>query len=1012
MIRATDITSKNLTAFDQPIPVEDVTWVLKHWPELKHTKTRKLPQFAVSRINKVISNADKDHRAGYHDAKVAIIYYLHTNLGWELDKKQNKKMVDNHNQSFKKTQKFKQLTETLTETLSQHLTDTIDNDDTPSFGLSALTLLFDTAPFSLKQLHQILTPRCTESGEIEKSVDSNIPQNIELALDHDPIKPQRARVQLGALSAQIMKRYDYDKNEERGKHTDHTIKNAIVDVLKEAPFNMPVTYLNLRKILRCHWYTQLDQWGTDDLFNLENQSALTSLRYTDLLKGPRKFSNVEMASWHLYLPISNSINNQSTCEQGKDIKSDYQKYVDTQVKTLKSLFKSDGKGGAINHADTEPVNIDNDDVTPYFYFKYASDLIENGGDKLPTLEIATINSYLGFKRHLYNHPISLAECTDGYSLKAWAAGLYHSAVNETTALNIYRFLSRIRSVPLIDHLDISDLTPPLVKPKIDANLVVPFEYNQIQESLEQQSVYDPLKVLFSKVALALTYNGALRRGEILRLRIQDCEPKNVLGDIYRLKITKTKEGKPKNKKTRFVYLSLTEHDANLLKLLLQLKRDEDPEHPLIGYEYETINQRSIQYLLPITRAIKQICGSDVRFHHLRHSGALILLVQGIKLFNENCLLPQILRHDSKFFTKSMVNTRFSYWVEDRDIAGLNASMLFDQIGDMLGHMSFATTRKNYIHGHEYLHCLLNDRYVNTTKQQMRVLWSLPKSSNKLSPLITQIQKHGWSPCNDKEKVMPFIKPFNSAQLNHPRTGLNIDREALLVLSQTPSVRWSKFSKADIPKEQPKQSRHSTLQIVKKSIPEQSKTFAPQNVSDALPYQSQLDWLREIANKNPSPWTRCLSLKLDILQNNELTTSKNEQLEILNNLHRFFGHGFIKVNSLSQIQQKQLNHWLDNLFDPATMSFCIPANKRTAKTCSSLLQSSLFKLLKPKFTLSLNKESTNSTMFDSFLNIVGVSKSNIITNKHRNGPSKLILTFNCPSKISQQLLNQGAKKWTS
>lgn len=112
-----------------------------------------------------------------------------------------------------------------------------------------------------------------------------------------------------------------------------------------------------------------------------------------------------------------------------------------------------------------------------------------------------------------------------------------------------------------------------------------------------------------------------------------------------------------------------------------------------------------------------------------------------------------------------------------DIAGLNASMLFDQIGDMLGHMSFATTRKHYVHGHEYLHCLLNDRYVNITKQQMRVLWSLPKSSNKLSPLITQIQKYRWSPRTDKEKVIPFIKPVNDAQLTHHRAELSIDREA-------------------------------------------------------------------------------------------------------------------------------------------------------------------------------------------------------------------------------------------
>lgn len=78
-----------------------------------------------------------------------------------------------------------------------------------------------------------------------------------------------------------------------------------------------------------------------------------------------------------------------------------------------------------------------------------------------------------------------------------------------------------------------------------------------------------LQRLFSAVALLLGYYGALRRGEIERLRMQDVVVISTHKHQFRLHITETAEGKTKNRQSRYVYVVMPSASANLLIALLK-----------------------------------------------------------------------------------------------------------------------------------------------------------------------------------------------------------------------------------------------------------------------------------------------------------------------------------------------------------------------------------------------------------------------------------------------------------
>ncbi|WP_146144316.1 hypothetical protein [Photobacterium sp. GB-1] len=127
-----------------------------------------------------------------------------------------------------------------------------------------------------------------------------------------------------------------------------------------------------------------------------------------------------------------------------------------------------------------------------------------------------------------------------------------------------------------------------------------------------------------------------------------------------------------------------------------------PTTPLLGFENESMTSRQLHYLLPFTKALKVLWGNNVRFHHLHHSGAHWLMYQGLLLSLGWDDSPFCIGNATQaMLTKQACQERFHFWLEGHDFSHINDGLLlFDVIGEQLGHSHYATTRWSYLHGIE------------------------------------------------------------------------------------------------------------------------------------------------------------------------------------------------------------------------------------------------------------------------------------------------------------------------
>jgi hypothetical protein len=385
-----------------------------------------------------------------------------------------------------------------------------------------------------------------------------------------------------------------------------------------------------------------------------------------------------------------------------------------------------------------------DDLLPGLLFDYVDELGRDGGVKKNVLAQGTIERYTNFNKEFSNAPLPLHIASDRTALNQWAMRVYETLDEHSLdQWRMYQFFRFMIQQPITEHLDLSLFEKPAQNVKVDALTLDPDEIHSVVSQLLNHP-YSPLQSLFSAVSAILAYYAKLRRGEVLRLRLQDIRCVTHKGARFDLDITNTDEGSTKSGLSRTVHVLLPEIAAKLVRLVLDMKKTCAPNVPLIGLTHESMTARARHYLLPVTKILKHNFGPKARFHHLRHAGATLLYQQALCIANNQT--PEAWFHPERPVTNALLSLpfaqqQFDYWLEGHDFCDMNNMLLFDEVGRELGHQYYATTRLHYLHGMDWVAPAFLPQTRHYSHAELRFILGMKPSSNDIARVLPMLDPH-------------------------------------------------------------------------------------------------------------------------------------------------------------------------------------------------------------------------------------------------------------------------------
>ncbi|AZG74163.1 site-specific integrase [Shewanella livingstonensis] len=450
---------------------------------------------------------------------------------------------------------------------------------------------------------------------------------------------------------------------------------------------------------------------------------------------------------------------QAPLQQAWNLKAHTPKTTRTTYWPHKALIKYYLKGSKVQPIKPATPEWDLENVLPKLFFHFTDELFTEGGVKQENLQPRSIERYTNFYHNLSS--LSFYDASEPEKLHQWAHNEFERLNEQTTPWHLYNFLRSASHQELTDHLDLSLFERPELPSLVDSFRLDVSQVNRTVTKLLSSPNGNAMQRLFASVAVLLGYYGAMRRGEILRLRLSDIRVSAQNKQLFDIVITHTPEGRTKNGKTRVVSALMPASAAKLIRILLKIKSGSCGNKPLLGFEHESIHVRASQYLYPATQALKMLFGSKVRFHHLRHSGAELLYLQGLHLVyqRQEGHLEDILQDDAtvEMLTHESCIQRFDFWLERRPFSQLNTGLLFDIISGQLGHANYATTRRNYIHGMEKIVPLLKPACRQYSRAELRYLFDLPAGSNDISRILNTLSSEYSSLSNKaKKQFQPIL----------------------------------------------------------------------------------------------------------------------------------------------------------------------------------------------------------------------------------------------------------------
>ncbi len=436
----------------------------------------------------------------------------------------------------------------------------------------------------------------------------------------------------------------------------------------------------------------------------------------------------------------------------------------------------------------------------------------------------------------------------------------------------------------------------------------------------------------------------------MRLRIQDVVVISAHKHQFRLHITETPEGKTKNGQSRYVHVVMPSASANLLIALLKIKQTCPKDAPLLGFIGESESSRQLHYLYPATQVLKALYGNQVRFHHLRHSGAHLLYLQGLSLAcgyydysaSDFCTIEML--------AKEVCEARFEFWLQNNDFSQMNDGILLDVIGAQLGHSHYATTRLSYLHGIEWLPEFFAPKREYSIKQlhtligkyKTNFLLSMPSIAKRL-PANTTLNSKTTITLSDAELTEELLTTSIGSAVTHR------DMPSLPSIHSFDGNRLFDVWMNNL--------HYNHL-----------KTHKPSARSKAVP---TFNW------QTP--------MLIDALMNNNVSFEAVSHFWQLTGKHRDFG--------LSKKQRKELQRLGPiDVLDERTFSVSFACNQFNAEAFKALFRSRLFQCFEVSFLLEQNRKQSPERKLELIKTHYAKKGECIAVNTIATGASRFTMTF--------------------
>lgn len=933
MISGTQIFEWLITQEENAPDREAINWVLAHWPELSQLTTRAVTVADLTTIEQQIRQISTGKQRLYRQALEQLLRYLAEVCLWSVPEQQQKQLIDLEHQWFEKLTGY---AETAFSLLQQYEADRqafLLEQSLPTAAFVALTLAIRVAPVSLNYLTQILNGSNTVQHKHTQSY-----MDIEhLTGENADNDRYFTRYHLDLFSYQVLQQY-FAHTTSSAKLTPRKLLDELNQYCKRREYLLPsfsASDLHLTIQAIWHYHHHLGPRLLKDFADPERHVAIAFDEQPQITRSAQQQIYAQDWDPHWYEKITAPAKPQWPHQE-----------------LIRSFNQGQKNIPIREHRNWEP-----DNILPEMLYRYTAELLQYGGVKKEKLAAGTIQNYTNIHRWFEHYPLSYEAAIDPIQLQDWVRRVLASQTSEANRLILFYFLRFLQSQAITDHLSLAEFSSPFSPPSVDPQRISLKQLNQILELLLTAPATSTLQRLFSAVAVILAYHGMLRRGELLRLRYRDIQSLEGPGQntrSFKLEITRTKEGSTKSRKSRTVHLVLPVEQAKLVLALLDLRKPhaQDDERasfiPLIGFQNEKLSSRNQYYLLPVTRALKAIAGSQVRFHHLRHSGVHLWFLQLMHLFYDQ--QPDLTLYDAfeqQLLSHEVSQKRLRYWLEGRPLTAINTSLVFDEFIRMIGHENYATTRWSYLHGLEWLAPVILKPQEQYSYPELRFLLNLsPKAllPERLKQWVSESTSKGRQPSTFKIRdgvLRQYLFSSSIEPLNDKPSKFNLDENHYLKL----------WSQQRVSTDEPR-----TLCDLLQTILIKNRN----NLDDSVFQVLSMLW---------DKWGRHQCRPLTKSQRTALATLWAQQVETNDN----------KV----------------------FYQFAIPCNQRWGNIYQTIFAETELRLFDREFILELNRK-TNPARQQAILEekfLLGKEPFTVI--KHDPGKTQLILTLSLPIEISDE-----------
>jgi hypothetical protein len=712
---------------------EHIQWVCNMLNSLNISE-RALSQQQLIHINKKIRSVPTGRQRALSTALNQVLLYLKDICDWQLPETKEPVFRD---ESMMWLLGILKKNQCASQCFSRYepQRETFMNKRWHNIGWTLLVLNFEVAPLHLSYWQKILSdPSSIEFFEGQFTL--KVPHYKPIAAFSNDNIASFTRYALPSFPLKVLQDF-YQKNSVDNL-TIKSLLNAINDWVNLEPYHFsPMDPADWLRTFQSFWH---HHYVIPPALLLDLSDPM---RHVATLSNPKQYAIDAKKKKTLY---------QVPFKQVCNLKEHNPKTTRPPYWPHKALINYYKKGSNKQYNKPATSDWDLDNVLPKLFFHFTDELFTEGGVKQKNLQPQSVERYTNFYNNL--SPLSLNDASEPEKLHQWAHKEFDSLDEQTTPWHLYNFLRSASHQELTDHMDLSLFERPELPALVDSFRLDVSQVNSAVKLLLSSPNGNAMQRLFASIAVILGYYGTMRRSEVLRLRLGDIRVSEQNKQLFDIVITHTPEGRTKNGKTRMVSAFMPASAAKLIRILLKIKSGSCESKPLLGFEHESIHVRASEYLYPATKALKMLFGPKVRFHHLRHSGAELLYLQGLHLVyqRQGSHLADILQDDA---TVAMLNhdsclVRFDFWLEGRPLSQLNTGLLFDIISKQLSHAHYATTRRHYIHGMEKIVPLLRPVCRQYSRAELRYLLDLPVGSNDISRILNTLSSE-YSSLSDKDK---------------------------------------------------------------------------------------------------------------------------------------------------------------------------------------------------------------------------------------------------------------------